>query len=616
MKKYFSAFAYAISAELIKFNSAFLQILNLKSGRLLLITFAMIMPGISEAQCPSDLYIEYETIQEFDHCGTSQVGVSIVTDNPGLDIKGMYLYISFPDEFIIDNFWTLISINNNLDPSEVTISSGSIVINFLHSTPSDLGDFEELLTIYFIGEPSASGEFETDDFTIALSNLSPCYKTEESDSETFTFPSTEIVGEVTTPLSCSGTSNHGLYNTTIRCEPWAAGTVVPASCTTATNTSGEYSCNVLRTCGWLVYPSKANPVTCGVNSTDLSLLYSHLYNAPLGCLVGGSSDFWKLYAADMDRNNTLNSTDYGIISSIINNMFTNGAWNGYYFLPGSQLSTLIGENDDCATALYDPNDFEYIVADASQKAADFFAVKPGDIDASCTSCNTFTGGNTSIRTAESNHSLTAELKYLNKGYSNGAIQLSFPSDVIQRVYIISFYTGQSITGISSVKKLNLDEVDESLSYYYDPKEHLLNIVLSALNETGFTGKTNLVINYQSTNDKDVSFEPNYNDQKCVFINSDFELETFGINKSESELFGKLDLKVINTHNRIDYVITTDKSGSGTITIYDMHGKSVSRTMVNFNDGVNYLSDPVDLLHGTYLVQLKSGENAVSTKLIR
>lgn len=616
MKKYFLVLFETIEAKLSKFNSAKFQILNSKFGKILLISFAMILPGISEAQCPSDLYIEYETIQEFDHCGTSQVGVSIVTDNPGLDIKGMYLNISFPSDFIIDNYWTLISINNNLDPSEVTISSGSIVINFLHSTPSDLGDFEELLTIYFIGEPSASGEFETGDFTIALSNLSPCYKTEESDSETFTFPSTEIVGEVTTPLSCSGASNHGLYNTTIRCEPWGAGTVVPASCTTATNTSGEYSCNVLRTCGWLVYPSKANPVACGVNSTDYSLLYSHLNYAPLGCLVGGSSDFWKLYAADMDRNNTLNSTDLGVITSIINNAATNGPWNGYYFLPGSQLSTLIGENDDCATALYDPNDFEYVVADASQKTADFFAVKPGDIDASCTSCNTFTGGNTSIRTIESAHSLTAELKYLNTGYTNGAIQLSFPSDIIQRVYIISFYTGQSITGISSIKKLNLDEVDESLSYHYDSKEHLLNIVLSTFNETGFTGRTNLVINYQSNNDKNVSFEPNYNDQKCVFINSDFELETFGINKSESELFGKLDLKVINTQNRIDYVITTDKSGSGTITIYDMHGKSVFRTIVNFNAGVNYLSDPVDLLHGTYLVQLKSGENAVSTKLMR
>jgi len=294
MKKYFSALAYAISAELIKFNSAFLQIFNLKSGRLLLITFAMILPGISDAQCPSDLYIEYETIQEFDHCGTSQVAVRIVTDNSTLPIKGMYLNISFPSDFIIDTYWTLFSLNSNLDPSDITISSGSITINFLNSSAAYLGDYEDLLTIYFIGEPSASGEFETGDFTIALNNLSPCYKTEESDSETFTFPSTEILGEVITPLSCSGTSNHGLYNTTIRCEPWAAGTVVPASCTTATNTSGEYSCNVLRTCGWLVYPSKANPVACGVNSTDLTLLYSHLFNAPLGCLVGGSSDFLEI----------------------------------------------------------------------------------------------------------------------------------------------------------------------------------------------------------------------------------------------------------------------------------------------------------------------------------
>jgi len=318
----------------------------------------------------------------------------------------------------------------------------------------------------------------------------------------------------------------------------------------------------------------------------------------------------------MDRNNTLNSTDYGIISSIINNTFTNGPWNGYYFLPGSQLSTLIGENDDCATALYDPNDFEYIVADASQRTADFYAVKPGDIDASCTSCNTFTGGNTSIRTAESAHSLTAELKYLNKGYTNGAIQLSFPSDVIQRVYIISFYTGQSITGISSVKKFNLHDLDESLSYHYDAKEHLLNIVLSALNETGFTGKTNLVINYQSTNDKDVSFEPNYNDQKCVFINSDFELETFGINKSESELFGELDLKVINTQSGINYVLTGNKSGTGMITIYDMQGKSVYSNIVYFNAGINYLSEQIDVVRGTYLLQFKSGDNITSAKWIR
>lgn len=616
MKKYFSVLVETIEAELSKFNSAKFQILNGKFGKILLISFAMILPGISEAQCPSDLYIEYETIQEFDHCGTSQVAVRLVTDNANLPIKGMYLIISFPSDFIIDTYWTLFSINNNLDPSEITISSGSITINFLHSTAQDLGDYEALLTIYFIGEPSASGDFETGDFTIALSNLSPCYKTEESDSETFTFPSTEIVGEVTTPLSCSGTSNHGLYNTTIRCEPWAAGTVVPASCTTATNSSGEYSCNVLRTCGWLVYPSKANPVACGVNSTDYSLLYSHLYNAPLGCLVGGSSDFWKLYAADMDRNNTLNSTDLGVITSIINNTFTNGAWNGYYFLPGSQLSTLTGENDDCATALYDPNDFEYIVADASQKAADFFAVKPGDIDASCTSCNTFTGGNASIRTAESNHSLTAELKYLNKGNTNGAIQLSFPTDLIQRAYIISFYTGQSITGISSVKKLNLDEEDESLSYHYEAKEHLLNIVLSALNETGFTTKTSLVINYQSTNDKNVSFEPYYNEQKCVFINSDFELETFGINTTDSEVFSQINLKVINTQSGMDYIINSDKSGKGTITIYDIQGKSVYSTIINFNAGVNYISEPVDLVRGTYLVQLKTGDNAVSTKLIR
>ncbi len=39
-------------------------------------------------------------------------------------------------------------------------------------------------------------------------------------------------------------------------------------------------------------------------------------------------------------------------------------------------------------------------------------------------------------------------------------------------------------------------------------------------------------------------------------------------------------------------------------------------MVNFNFTINFLSEPIDPVHGTYLVQLKSGENAVSTKLIR
>lgn len=37
-------------------------------------------------------------------------------------------------------------------------------------------------------------------------------------------------------------------------------------------------------------------------------------------------------------------------------------------------------------------------------------------------------------------------------------------------------------------------------------------------------------------------------------------------------------------------------------------------MVNFNFTINFLSEPIDLVHGTYLV--KSGENIVSTKLIR
>ncbi len=538
-------------------------------------------------------------------------------------MDGLDIILDAPNGTIIDEFSTKASLTSKIPQSDLsfpTSSSVRITTFFTNSQPVLASTLDKIVTLYFIGEPFSNISWSNTQFEIFLTSSTICHATNLNFSTNFSFAPNIIKGHVTIPNLCSGTQNQGLDKTTIDISQAFSSTLPYPSCNTLTNIQGYYSCPLLYECVYFVTPSKANPVSCGVDMVDYGLLYSHLFFPPNGC-IGGGADYWRLYAADVDRNFTLDNTDLSIISSIASsNLAMQGPWNQYYFIPASAIPVLAGENLPCAVNLMSFNPFDWVfLPESPEYTSDFFAVKPGDINASCTNCNTLVSGTLSNRSSEvDNHTQIVQGNYYSLSKNHSIISIELLPNIDKKIVALSLHTDKNVLNINKIKLVGSSEKD-NLEYHFDKANSELNIIYTYFNSDANTRNIELILELNlepnqeinpldllSQNDKE-SFNK-YLDSKLEWKHFQFKLN------QEFEYNNNLNLKILNINpNNIEVLINGNYSKNSTLIFIDQMGKIISKTNVLINN--EFINIDRTLIPGIYFLSLNDGKNIISKSIM-
>ncbi|MCF8237726.1 MAG: T9SS type A sorting domain-containing protein [Saprospiraceae bacterium] len=266
---------------------------------------------------------------------------------------------------------------------EVVFGSNTISIQgFTTTSPADLSGLTYLIKVYYTASAGSclthtiSGEYRYVDQTGP-----PCMAdvgTGCQDLEAC-FPAAYITGVVQKHgSSCINSINSGLPDAAMEVYPLPG--LTPLLSSTLTDDKGNYvSGPVTPEEEYRVVPSKWDYPFCGVTSADVY----DIFNKDLG--VGGCwTEPWKAIAADVVPDGNLTISDVLAAQQLANQ--TIPSWTIYYWRFVSTGTYSGYENPGCHIDA--PSFNEWLdVEPGYYNQADFWGIKVGDVDGTCTECS-------------------------------------------------------------------------------------------------------------------------------------------------------------------------------------------------------------------------------------
>jgi Secretion system C-terminal sorting domain len=373
----------------------------LKAALIFLLFYGTI-PLQAQSNCSSGNLLTFKSIDYYD----GYYYLEVVWQNPPDGLNGMNFNVSISPstgvDFDPDTFESIHPAFEN-EGYSLGISGGTTLTfsGFHPASPIDMTAFSSgvvLFSVRFTGDPD---ECYTVDFGGVLKYLAedttedpPYYPCDlnTSNSEELCFGAVNISGLVESPLSCSGSEDHGVPDVIVDILRDATDEV----CSETTAADGTYDCDVVPEADYRILPSKDDNPGCGITSTDDGILYQHL--------LGNNyfEDPYELFAGDLSGNRVVSSYDRVVMYYVLLENFEQAMSLGFRawdFIPASDYVTV---DDPLAPATYNLPDFDHFIdltdLDDDATYQDFIGIKVGDINASCTECSEeFNGGGTEDR---------------------------------------------------------------------------------------------------------------------------------------------------------------------------------------------------------------------------
>lgn len=366
-------------------------------------------PTVNAQTCGGQLCLGPETYDPFDQTYT----IPVLFDNlpAGLtDLTAFSIMVNYSSDngcAVLNQNAVSNSLSFPFSANGLTFSAGTVNLFNVFSTPASInpGTQHVFNLVFDVSSPNCCLNIElgaglySDDEQSWQTNFcqggTPDFPVCQA---TYEFCSTgwQIGGLVQTPpqLSCVGAINGGLEFVDVSVSELVGGnTANPPQCTYITNAAGEYGlCDVFPGRDYRIVPEKDDNLCCGITSADVGAYYGIV-----SCLV--SRPLEEIIAADINEDGAASAIDALELQKIL--LFCQGEdipfndWDSWRFIPIQTYSTLpvLG----CTS--YPPFDpfIDILNISTNYPFEDFYGIKMGDIDRSCTNdCHTATPNQSSF----------------------------------------------------------------------------------------------------------------------------------------------------------------------------------------------------------------------------
>lgn len=360
-------------------------------------------PTYAQADCSPDNELVFG-VPTYD-AGLNAYAVDVFWENPPPTLMGLIFTVttSFGSEILlsetVQSFNPIFADYPNFTPQ--LGSNGTLLsVNAVIPSPAQtivINDAQPLFlyTLHFTGDPGCyEAQFASGAYLVLNDDedgFFPCGSISTGPPVSdLCFEALELSGFIQRfSGNCDGAVNGGIPGVNVEVEG-----IVGIECSTTTDNSGEYACEVAPAAdGYQVTPTKSDNPDCGVDFLDLAIYQNHLYYY----FYGENPNYepfaspYQFYAADLDRNGIYTVLDLVSIKRLaLGILIMPPTFRSWDFVPRSDYGIITGPTPT-GTGFNHPffpyENFTFLDEVFESVAnIDFVGIKMGDLNNSCTNC--------------------------------------------------------------------------------------------------------------------------------------------------------------------------------------------------------------------------------------
>lgn len=563
-----------------------------------MIASSLLLPGITEAQCPSIL--ESRAIDLGDspfNCGY-KIAKAVLKSDPNSNTDLMSYKFSVNSDAKIINVTVL---NNALQHNwvsgmsdiTITVRSGQEFPIIAAGIGSEIAEIEYTLTF------GNSAIIQTDLEGLRLAGTNTLCTGTDAAPIAVPFTKASTGGSVLIPsqfFCASGSNNHGLPNRKVTTS-WISPTSDLICQTLLTDQNGSYACEVISPCTYMVCVSKDNPTVCGLDEFDITRIRRYILG--MECF----DYLWQFYAADANSNGIISTADLLVIQLCLLNLNC-GIVEPWKYISNTKyafLSNIINPGSancfylDQGTTFLPISNCQSISAAPQGYHEDWYSFPTGDVNHSCTNCLNFT--NPITRTKKDQEIIQLSKKSI----LEIDLQFGIHQDIVVGSFAISFPKGLKVSNfnLQGIDKAdytwNFDKTDNKFRcIIYSPENH--NISLS---------NAILTLNKPITS----------NELNDIALSSDEKIHNVGIFENDDYIDWNLDKSTFNI-NELDFYVSDDQriytnKFVSSIKLLDLQGKIIWSDHLRSNS----YKLPQSLTPGVYLLSIDSDDELITKKMV-
>lgn len=563
-----------------------------------------------------------------EQCASNMVSAKVVSmDNPTWEINNLNVYIEYSGDLVIDEDLTKESLHKKIKENYVGLNSGDIVtfdngmISINAYNPinpakfSDFDELEDLLTVYFTGNPG-----EIVGFSFSNSNPKSMMNLYDVENEIdcitalpkedidnpnynitiddFEFEGVEVVGLISTMSNlerkgkCNTIDVEAMEDVDVSYYNMNKDPFVPY-CVSTSDNAGIFGCNVAPDCIKRIVPEKEICDKCGLTEFDIQKIRDVIF--------GGSFDYaYQPFVADMNNNGIVTTLDIVYIARILLGLQPYTGYTDFKFIPADVFQNFQNVGN---YSVHVPDYNPYIEFEDTPiyNSVQFFAFKSGDVvkdmdfvDEGCdhcfpTDCFGSGGGHgkliqehlITINTSENTNSL------LLTGTTLGKDSFDLISTTIQVKPI----------GMKLDTLLLFDSDEEIPGYSYDKESGILKILW--INKNSYTLNTSntnnlftMVFDKEDYSSEDLNLSLKENDKlnNCI-KNNNIVYKTTLANDIGLRVIKNIDFNISPTifDNELNINYACSSKSKMNFILYDYQGKVLLNIEKDIHKGNNIIT---------------------------
>ena len=360
------------------------------------------LSGLNAQNCPSDLELTFGTPTQVGNL----VGVPVILNSAAgsFNVHGVTIdvYVSPFTNVTFDNNASNASVNSQISSFASTIPSNGYIelagfdLNNVHAIAFS-GTTVNLFTVFFTGDPGQCYDLSFSGLARFIvppitNPVTFCEVAKKDDQAQHCFEAVTIEGNVNKVLgpACNNTNDLGINEVNISIDNEVDPNNLVNICLDLTDASGVYDpCVMAPGDDVRVSASKEDNFGCGLDDDDLTLIHNHVL------AISQFTQVWEWIAADINNNGTITAYDEFVLKQHLLNGTSScgsGPCNSWDFIPKNTYISLTLTPPSNAWLAYDPH-YHYPQINSDELQTDFYGIKNGDVNNSCTDCDeAFAGG--------------------------------------------------------------------------------------------------------------------------------------------------------------------------------------------------------------------------------
>jgi len=425
-----------------------------------------------------------------------------------------------------------------------------------------------------------------------------------------------ITGDIETQNFCTGTLNKMLAGADVNIHKITNNIIdqnQPIVCTSVSNLAGQHACNACGNSTYAVWPDKNDNIPCGVNSTDLNIVNDFILgNIEFNGLL-------QFIAADANYSGGVSVSDLLIIHRIIIGIpqapnVNLKSWRiidkAFYLMNNQPNFT----HADYVTKFPNMNPFVLVQQNSGNiSGINFWGVKSGDLNFSCTNCINTAAPENETRNLDSKQLTIDQIKN-----NDGSISLTLtPSS--NDWYITNL---NLLFNLNEYELLEIQQLNNSLMVHdYDGNNGRLSIGLNNMSKTLSTNPFVKIIalpkSSLSTNSPVILSQHDLGPTNTSLTNDNDDHPIELVYSSASSL-DQLTVAPNPFISDIEVSIYSDINATGTLELFNLDGRSITTISISVTKGANKVSihQLDNLPSGMYLLNWNCNHTLSTQKLIK